>query len=38
MRGKKVKQIRKMISQITGLDALDPKISRLYKGAKKKVS
>lgn len=38
MRGKKVKQIRKMITQITGVNALDRGLSVLYKGAKRKAN
>lgn len=37
MNGKKVKQIRKLIAKVTGLDIKDPRVKRLYKGAKKKV-
>jgi len=37
MKGKKAKQIRRLIRQITGLESSSPRFRKLYKGAKKQV-
>jgi hypothetical protein len=36
MRGKKAKEIRRLIRQITGVNPLDRGLSVLYKGAKRR--